>query len=146
MMKIITAITIGLLAVLLIAGGCNASSGDIVISNAWVRLAPPGNDVTAAYMLIENNSATDDVLLSVEASVAAVAELHESREVNGVVQMTHLGQIDVPAGARIELQPGGMHIMLIGLTRSLEQGDEVAITLNFANAGPIQIRAQVREG
>ena len=135
----------GLLALLILTGGCNASSGGIVISDAWVRLAPPGHSVTAAYMTIENNSATDDVLISIEVNFAQVTELHESREESGMAQMMHLQQLGVRAGARLELKPGGAHIMLIDLTRELEQGDEVTLTLNFEKAGPMEIRARVRE-
>lgn len=144
-MKLIVAITIGLLAVLIIFGGCNASNAGIVVSDAWVQLSPLPDRPAAAYLMLQNNTAQDDVLMSVDTDIAAASEVHESREESGVVRMVHLKQLDLPSGARIDLQPGGMHIMLIDLTRPLEQGDEVSITLTFANAGSIQVHAQVRE-
>jgi copper(I)-binding protein len=100
--------------------------------------------MSAAYMLITNNGADPDRLLSIESDAAHAVELHESREVDGVMQMEPIVAIDIPANASAELKPGGMHVMLIGLTKDLNAGDKVKLVLKFEKAGNVTIDAEVR--
>jgi periplasmic copper chaperone A len=58
--------------------------------------------------------------------------------------MERVDKIVVPPGARVELKPGGYHLMLIGLTRALAPGQDVTLTLVFEGAGPVTARAEVR--
>jgi copper(I)-binding protein len=141
-----------------VLAACSRSSGDTIqVEDAWVRAAqmmgqePAQGEMdhmsgsnSAAYMLIKNNGADPDRLLSAGSDAAHAIELHESREVDGVMQMEPISAVEVPANASAELKPGGMHIMLIGLTKDLNAGDKVRLVLKFEKAGDVTVDAEVR--
>ena len=62
----------------------------------------------------------------------------------GMMGMRKIDKLDIPAGGKVELKPGGYHIMLIELTRELKAGDKVEITLTFEKAGDVKVTAEVR--
>lgn len=120
------------------------STGGISVSDAWVRNPPISDQPDAAYLVIQNNGAADQ-LLSITSDIAQTIELHESMESNGMMQMSPVPSIPIPANGKVELKPGGFHIMLIGLKQPLKTGDKVQLTLNFEKAGKIPVTADVRE-
>lgn len=135
-----------LLAAVLVAcssAGGTAGSG-ITVSDAWVRNPPISDQPNAAYLVIQNNGAADQ-LLSVTSDIAQTIELHESMESGGMMQMSPVPNIPIPANGTVELKPGGFHLMLIGLTRPVKTGDKVQLTLNFEKAGKIPVTAEVKE-
>jgi copper(I)-binding protein len=136
-----------LLAALALAacGGSGGTTGGITVSDAWARTSPMMERAGAAYMVLQNNGAAEDKLLSVESDVAQTIELHETKEMNGMMQMSPVPNIPVPAGGKTELKPGGLHVMLIGLNRELKAGDKVQLTLNFEKAGKVPVTAEVKE-
>jgi copper(I)-binding protein len=99
----------------------------------------------AVFFMIHNNTETDDRLIAVSTDVAEKAELHTHIEsADGVMQMTQIeGGIALPSGEMHELARGGDHVMLMGLTRALKDGDTFALTLTFEKAGEVQIQATV---
>jgi copper(I)-binding protein len=132
------------LAVGLAACAAPGEGGGLAVSGAWVRSSAMMDRAGAAYLVIENGGAADR-LVSVSSDVAATIELHETKDVGGMMEMAPVDGIAVPAGGQVELKPGGLHIMLIGLTRELAPGDEVRLTLNFEQAGAVEVAAEVRE-
>jgi copper(I)-binding protein len=99
----------------------------------------------AVFFMMHNNSATDDRLLSASADVAERVELHTHKEdANGVMQMLHVEEgFPLAAGEMHELARGGDHVMLLGLTRELKDGDSFPLTLTFEQAGEITVEAVV---
>jgi copper(I)-binding protein len=91
-----------------------------------------------------NRGATPDALVSATADVAASVEIHETRNMSGMMMMEKVPKVVVPPGARVELKPGGYHLMLIGLKQALGPGQTVTLTLVFERAGAIKARAEVR--
>ena len=126
-------------------GSAGTATGGITVSEAWARPSPMMERAGAAYMVLQNGGAAEDKLLSVEGDVAQAIELHETKEMNGMMQMSPVPNIPVPAGGKAELKPGGLHVMLIGLTRELKAGDKVQLTLNFEKAGKIPVTVEVKE-
>jgi len=126
-------------------GGWGGTTGGITVSDAWARTSPMMERAGAAYMVLQNGGAVEDKLLSVESDVAQTIELHETKEMNGMMQMSPVPNIPVPAGGKAELKPGGLHVMLIGLTRELKAGDKVQLTLNFEKAGKVPVTVEVKE-
>jgi copper(I)-binding protein len=98
------------------------------ISDAWVRAMPPGQAMTAAYMKLENPGERAVVVTGVEAS-AGDASLHETRHRDGRVQMVVAQKVEVPAGGSVSLEPGGLHVMLVGLARTPAAGETVTLCL-----------------
>jgi len=90
-----------------------------------------------------NQGGTPDALLSATADLAASVEIHETRNMSGMM-MERIPKIALPPGGRVELKPGGYHLMLMGLKSALGPGQSVTLTLVFERAGPVTIRAEVR--
>jgi periplasmic copper chaperone A len=134
-----------LAAALSACGGSSGTAGSsITVSDAWVRNPPISDQPGAAYLVVQNNGAADK-LLSVTSDIARTIELHESMESGGMMQMSPVPNIPIPANSKVELKPGGLHLMLINLTRPLQTGDKVQLTLNFEKAGKIPATAEVKE-
>jgi copper(I)-binding protein len=99
----------------------------------------------AAYLHIANGGDAADRLIGAAAEVAEVVEIHEIASESGVMQMRPLVDgLEVAAGEVTVLEPGGYHIMLIGLTRSLEPGMTYELTLTFENAGEVTVPVVVQ--
>jgi periplasmic copper chaperone A len=119
--------------------------GGITISGAWARPGFSGAN-SAVYLVIENSGNQDDVLLSAEANVAQLVELHESRmDQSGMMSMQEQERIDVRAKDQVAFQPGGLHVMLINLNGDLNPGDRFNLTLNFQETGQVPVDVEVRE-
>jgi hypothetical protein len=98
---------------------------------------------SAAYFVVLNGSGQADYLLSAKSEAAQFVEMHRSELVGDVMTMRQVESIEIPAGGRIELEPGGYHLMLIGLKQDLEPGQQIALVLSFEKAGDIQVQAEV---
>jgi periplasmic copper chaperone A len=146
-MKRLAIISVVLMLAVVVAacGGSSSGGSGITVSDAWVRNPAIADEPGAAYLVIQNNGAAEDKLLSAASDVAKLIELHESMESGGMMQMSPVPNIPVPANGKVELKPGGFHMMLMGLTRSLQIGDKVQLVLNFEKAGKIPVTAEVRE-
>lgn len=108
-----------------------AYADSISVEDAYVRAIPPGQPNSAAFMTLTNHSDQDRALLAAESDAAEVVELHSHRMEDGMMRMRQVEQIDLPAGEAVVLEPGGLHVMLIGLTGTLAPGDQVDLTLGF---------------
>ncbi len=118
-------------------------SGSLVIRNVWARASTQSNGLSAVYMLIQNTGDRPDRLLHAHCDVAETVELHETKMEGGVMKMQPVEGIDVPAHGTVELKPGGLHVMLIGLKRDLNPGDTIEVELHFEEAGHIPMKATV---
>ncbi len=105
--------------------------GNLTIGHPWARPTAEGQDVGAVYLSIMDDGKGADRLVSAESPVAAKTELHETVEQGGVAKMIPVKGIEVNPGSVVQLQPGGYHVMLIGLKHRLEEGQMVPITLSF---------------
>ena len=120
------------------------TTGVLDVKDAWARPAAAG-DNGAIYFLIENGTTQDDALLSVQADVAGAVELHLSQSEGDHMSMHHQEQVEIRAGAAAVFSPGGLHVMLVGLTRELKTGETFEATLTFANAGEKTVIVTVRD-
>ena len=150
-MKIYLFLTPMLLAVASLAAQCGSapaapqqsSDPDIVIMEPYARAAIPDG---AVFMKLMTAGGADDRLISAQTDVADTVELHESKmDKNGVMSMSPVPNIPVPAGGSATLEPGGLHVMLIGLNRELAVGDQFSLTLNFEKSGPRTVEVEVRD-
>lgn len=114
----------------------------IEVEDSWVRGTAAGQSMTAAYMTISNRGGPDR-LIGV-ASPAGTASIHSTTTENGVVRMRPAGDVEIPAGSTVSLEPGGIHVMISGLNRPLEVGQSVPLELAFSRSGKRQVMAAVR--
>lgn len=118
------------------------TAGEIRIGHPWTRAAG-ANANGAGFMTLSNTGSQPDRLLSAASPIARVVELHTHVREGEVMRMRPVRDIPVPAGQTVELRPGGLHIMLIGLNAPLQQGGRVPLTLRFERAGEVQVELAV---
>lgn len=112
------------------------------IEKAWARKT--SRTVSAAvYLTITNDAHDMEFLNGVSTDIANMAMIHQSREVDGVMQMDHMDSLPIAPGETLEFAPGGYHVMLMGLSKPLAKGDVFTITLDFKNAGPTPVVVEV---
>jgi hypothetical protein len=125
--------------------GNEFQAGMLVIRNVWARPATQADGLSAVYMVIENTGDQPERLLHAHCDVAGTVELHETKMEGGVMKMQPVDGIDIPAKGTVELKPGGLHIMFIGLTRDLNPGDEIEVELHFEKLGHVPVKAVVQK-
>ena len=130
-------------ALLLIAGAAAAQTGSVEVRDAWARATPGKADIGAAYLTLE--SPTDDRLTGLSTPVASTAQVHTMTMEGGVMKMNRVAALDLPGGQPVKLEPGGMHIMLIGLTDKLRPGQSFPLTLSFEKAGKREVTVSVEK-
>ncbi|MGB1682665.1 MAG: copper chaperone PCu(A)C [Arenicellales bacterium] len=116
----------------------------IEVHEAIVRMVPPGQSVSVAFMTLHNHDSRDRVLVSGRSEVADSVELHNHVMQDGLMKMRRVDAVTLPAGGSVSLKPGGLHIMLIGLTRTLQLGQTVEIDLYFADGERLTLAARVQ--
>jgi periplasmic copper chaperone A len=111
------------------------------VTGAYASVTRPTAPTGAVYMTIENPGPADDRLLSVSASVAEKAMLHTSQmSADGMMQMLDLTDgLVIPAQGSAAFAPGADHIMMVGLTRALADGDRFTLDLTFETAGKVVV-------
>lgn len=126
------------------AGRVTVTAGDLELSGGFARATLPKAAVAGGFLTVTNTGRADDRLVSATSPAAQRVEIHEMSMQGDVMQMRPLPQgIPVPAGKSVDLRPGGLHLMLMGLTAPLRQGDSVPLTLTFEKAGPVQMSLSV---
>lgn len=107
---------------------CNAYA-EVTVQNAWVRATVPQQKAAGVFFDIQ---ATENLqLVEAQTSVATSAELHEIKMENDVMRMRPLEQLALPAGKKVNLKPGGYHLMLMGLKNQIKVGDVIPLRLMF---------------
>jgi periplasmic copper chaperone A len=149
LIEIGVAVVLTMAALLFVAWTAWAAAPEsITVTEAWARPTIGEGRTTAAYMTLTNTGEIDDVLKAVTSPNAARVELHETKMTDeGVMQMRPLENgLPIPAGGTVVLKPAGMHVMVMGLKDGLAEGAELPLTLEFANAGSVEIAVPVRKG
>lgn len=131
-----------LLALPLLAGAQTSDSGTIRILQPWARATVTGQGAGGAFLKIENTGAADR-LLSVRSEAAASTELHTMTMEGNIMRMREVDSIELPPGKTVELKPGGLHIMLMGLKAPLKAGEQVPLTLRFEKAGELSLQVPI---
>lgn len=111
---------------------------EIEIQAPWIRATTPAAKVGGGYVTIINNGAEEDRLLGATSQIAERVEIHRMEMTDGIMKMRPIPDgLVIPAGQKIELAPGGYHLMLIGLKQPVKQNDTVMVALKFEKAGII---------
>lgn len=139
------------------------ASAEVVVENVWARTSPMNAANGAVYMVIRGGD-VDDALVAaaVDPTVAAEVQIHEtamtdpaSGDMDGemgsdttmapTMEMRQVDSVAVPAGGSVSLEPGGYHVMLMGLPEPLEVGSTFELTLTFETAGERTVTVEVRD-
>lgn len=131
-------------ALLSLSTSVHAHAGQITIEEPFARAPAASSQVAGVFMTVRNSGTTADALIGVETPIAARAELHTHVMDGDIMRMRQVEAIDLPSGEIVRLQPGGLHVMLIGLQRPLRQGEAFPLTLSFAKAEKMTIEVPVK--
>jgi hypothetical protein len=137
-------VTIFLMLLALLSAACRGEKS-LTVQEAWAYPAQE-NSNGAIYFRIVNQSDQEDVLIGAATEISAQVEIHQSRmDSSGTMTMEHQPHVSIPAGGTVAFEPGGLHVMLIGIQKELKAGDQIPLQLTFENAGEISVMVAIRE-
>jgi len=114
--------------------------GNLIIDHPHIPATVKSAPVAAGYLVIKNNGAEADRLLSVSAEFSAKQQLHTMTLVEGIMRMRPLKDgVEIPAGDEVKLEQGGNHLMFMKLSEQMQVGEIRDVTLVFEKAGEIKI-------
>jgi hypothetical protein len=120
------------------------TAGDLEIKHPHIPQPAASAKAAGGFMTIINNGTEPDRLIGIETGISLKSEVHESKvDANGVGTMTHIDALEIPAGATVTLEHGGYHIMFMGLTDPLTEGELHKASLIFEKAGYVEIEFSI---
>ena len=135
---------LALVALAMPALGHDTALGPLELNAPFTRATLPNAPVAGGFLTIVNTGPQDDRLVSASSEIAAETQIHEMAMQGDVMKMRQLADgLAIPAGATVALEPGGYHIMFMGLKQALKEGDTVPVVLTFEKAGTITIGLHV---
>lgn len=118
----------------------SADQTGITIEQAWSRASMGTGRPGAAYMRVLNIGNESRTLTGIKTDIAMMPQIHRTTtDASGVSQMAPAGDIEIMPGTDIVLAPGGLHIMLMKLARSLTEGESYSLTLVFENGENVEV-------
>lgn len=120
------------------------TAGALHIDHPYIAASIGAARTGAGYVAITNTGDATDTLIAVEADFPKVA-VHRTEDRDGMAQMSATPRLDIPAGATVNMAPGGLHIMFMGLETPFEPGMQVPATLIFEQAGAVEVEFVVEE-
>ncbi|PCI60136.1 MAG: hypothetical protein COB37_09800 [Kordiimonadales bacterium] len=139
---------IALCGALFITSTTLAHDGDthdhgLLVEGAWAPHTGKRTVSAAVYLVIKNSGKEADTFIGVETSAAAVAMLHQSKEIDGFMRMDHVESLTIEPGATATFGPGGYHIMLTRLEAPLKRGEIFTLNLAFEKAGIVPVIVEI---
>jgi periplasmic copper chaperone A len=136
-----------LVAIALAASACGGGSDGVTVDDPWGRTSPMNAELGAFYMTIENGANTADRIVAGSSDRCSAIEFHNSSmDADGVMSMAPAPELFVvPAGGSLELRPAGLHVMCVGLTAPLVEGEMVELDLEFEQAGTVPVEVSVED-
>lgn len=113
-----------------------AALAEVVVSEPWARATVPGQPVGAVYMKISSQAVAK--LVDIQSDSAKDVQVHTMHSHDGVMRMREHGHLKVKSGETVELAPGGLHLMLLGLKKPLVAGESVTVKMTFEDAKKVK--------
>ncbi|MFW7525548.1 copper chaperone PCu(A)C [Vibrio ostreicida] len=120
------------------------ATSDLTTHGTYARATPPHAATSAVFSEIMNKGDTDRFIVSATTEAAGKVELHDVIKQGDVMKMRQVQKIKIPANGMIELKPGSLHIMLFDLKQPLIEGENIQVTLSFANGEQQTIAAPIK--
>lgn len=108
-----------------------APESDLRVESGWVRAMPPGQPVTAAFMVLVNKGDRERRLEGMSSPLAGRVELHRTMQQGDRMRMEAVTDLAIAPGESVTLEPGGLHLMLMELQRPLKVGEQVPLLLTL---------------
>ena len=125
--------------------GSAAQAGALEATDAFARATPPGAQVGGVFLRLTNHGEAT-ALIDGRTDIARDVQIHShDMDEAGVMRMRQVaGGLPLPMHQTVTLQPGGYHIMLVGLTGRLVEGEDISLTLEFADGRSLPMTVPVR--
>lgn len=123
--------------------GYAAAKGPIVVREAWARPADSGA-TSGLYLTIANVDTGAVTITALSTPMAASAEMHETMQMDGMVHMSARPNVIIERGGTLTMVPGGLHVMLSSLTRTLRVGDSVPLTVSVGDGRTTPVMVPVK--
>lgn len=135
------------IVVLAMAVAACGGSNSMEVTDAWGRSSPQVAQAGAFYVTVENGTGTGDRLVAAASDRCGMTELHTTVMTDGVMSMrpAEADQLSIREGERLDMEPGGLHVMCMGLVEPLVAGEEIPLTLTFAEAGDIEVTISIED-
>ncbi|MCA1197070.1 copper chaperone PCu(A)C [Sphingomonas sp. R647] len=133
-------LVVAVMAAVTLAGCEQAQLG---VDDAWVRLPAVSSRPGAAYFTVKGGADATS-LLGVSSPAAVRTELHEMKHEGGMMTMSPLKDVAIPAGSTVKFEPGGKHVMLYDISPEVRAGGKIPLRLAFANGKTIEVEAELR--
>lgn len=142
---VVLALAVGLL--LLLVRAERDAGAPLRVTDAWARSTVPGSDVGAVYATFHNDSPRPLIVLEASSDVASSAVIHDLATHSGMVHMHALeAGLSIEAGAAARLEPGGKHLMLFGLQRTLKAGQSLEVRFKTSDGNVVSVTVPVKDG
>lgn len=115
------------------------AQAELQFSDQRVRAVPPSQTVTGGFVTITNTGNSDLAIVEASSPISEVVELHTHIRQDDKMMMRRIPQIDLPAMGTTMLQPGGLHLMFIGLKQPLAEGDQVEVNIKLNDGSSEQL-------
>lgn len=119
-------------------------AGQLSISDTFTRATVAGQKNAGGFLSIQNEGVKDK-LLSATSSASSVVEIHEMKMDGNVMQMRQIKSLDIPSKGKVDLKPGGYHLMFIDLKSPLKAGENIDVQLTFEKAGKVSVKLPIQE-
>lgn len=119
------------------------AAGQLHIDGAWVRPTPPNAKLAAGYMTIHNHSSRPERLLGASSAAAERVEMHVHIRDGEILRMRQVKELRVPAGGKLEFNPGATHLMFVNIRFAFREGEKLPLTLRFERAGEVKVEVPV---
>ena len=123
----------------------DGAADQLSVMKPAIRATAPGQQNSAVFMHLSNEGDKALRIVAAESDLAGVVELHTNIREGEVMKMRRVDDIEVPAKGEVMLQPGGLHVMLIGLKSGLAPGEEHSVTLVLDDGSRKTITAPVQK-
>lgn len=123
---------------LLAVAGIAQAGGKLVVSEAWIREAPPGAAMLAGYAKLKNDGDAPISVLTAQSDAFRSASLHETKVADGVSKMREMHRLDLAPGATVALEPGGKHLMLMQPRGEVHAGDKVEVRFLLGDGARVE--------
>jgi len=118
---------------------------ELRISDAWIKNLPPSVPVRAGYLTLFNPTTNTRVVLGFDSPAFARIELHRTVSEDGMMRMEAVDELRLDPGARLRLEPGGLHLMMMQASEPTRPGDRIPVSLRFADGRGQAFEMTVRE-
>lgn len=134
-----------ILAALSLPVVAGTAADEVHVNDPYVRAVPAMMKNSAAFMSLHNTGKADHAIVAASTPSAEVVELHTHTQDGDVMRMRRIDEITLEAGDTTVLQPGGLHIMLFGLTGPLNPETAIDLELTFADGSRKAVVAPVKK-